>query len=162
MHFGDADRIRACLKSRSAPDAQHDALRAAGCERIFLDTALGKLARRPELDKALRSANRAGYQLVVTKLDWLGRSQENLIDLSKRCRKAVCVRVMRRKPGSFTHTSYVTPDFASPPSRSPFDESDLRELILRWRGDTAGMYRTWFLGLRASRTSAPFAAGLSM
>ncbi|WP_427175283.1 recombinase family protein [Arthrobacter sp. 92] len=63
------------------PEAQHDALRAAGCEQIFLDTASGKLARRPELDKALLSANRAGDQLVVTKLDRLGRSLEHLIEL---------------------------------------------------------------------------------
>jgi len=64
------------------PEAQHDALSAAGCQHVFLDTASGKLARRPELDKALLSANRAGDQLVVTKLDRLGRSLENLIDLS--------------------------------------------------------------------------------
>lgn len=64
------------------PEAQHDALTAAGCEQIFIDTASGKLARRPELDKALLSANRAGDQLVVTKLDRLGRSLENLIELS--------------------------------------------------------------------------------
>src|SRR6059058_1759055 len=65
------------------PEAQHDALTAAGCEQVFIDTASGKLARRPELDKALLSANRAGDQLVVTKLDRLGRSLENLIELSK-------------------------------------------------------------------------------
>jgi len=41
------------------------------------------LARRPGLDKALLSANRAGDQLVVTKLDRLGRSLEHLIALSK-------------------------------------------------------------------------------
>ncbi|MET3812159.1 recombinase family protein [Arthrobacter sp. UYEF3] len=64
------------------PEAQHDALSAAGCQQVFLDTASGKLVRRPELDKALLSANRAGDQLVVTKLDRLGRSLENLIDLS--------------------------------------------------------------------------------
>ena len=65
------------------PEAQHDALIAAGCEQVFIDTASGKLARRPELDKALLSANRAGDQLVVTKLDRLGRSLENLIELSR-------------------------------------------------------------------------------
>lgn len=64
------------------PEAQHDALTAADCEQIFIDTASGKLARRPELDKALLSTNRAGDQLVVTKLDRLGRSLENLIELS--------------------------------------------------------------------------------
>ncbi|MGH3831814.1 MAG: recombinase family protein [Pseudonocardiaceae bacterium] len=56
------------------PEAQHDVLTAAGCDEIFLDKASGKLARRPELDKALLSANRAGDTLVVTKLDRLARS----------------------------------------------------------------------------------------
>ncbi len=64
------------------PEAQHDALLAAGCEHVFTDKASGKLARRPELDNALRTA-RAGDQLVITKLDRLGRSLEHLIELSK-------------------------------------------------------------------------------
>jgi hypothetical protein len=65
------------------PDAQRDALTAAGCDQVFIDKASGKLARRPELDKALLSASRAGDQLVVTKLDRLGRSLDHLISLSK-------------------------------------------------------------------------------
>ena len=65
------------------PEAQHDALDAAGCDQIFTDKASGKLARRPELDKSLLSANRPGDQIVVTKLDRLGRSLEHLIELSK-------------------------------------------------------------------------------
>jgi DNA invertase Pin-like site-specific DNA recombinase len=64
-------------------DAQRDALAAAGCDHVFVDSASGKLAFRPGLEKALLSANRAGDQLVVTKLDRLGRSLENLIELSK-------------------------------------------------------------------------------
>jgi DNA invertase Pin-like site-specific DNA recombinase len=64
------------------PEAQQDALAAAGCERIFVDHASGKLARRPDLDKALLVA-REGDHLVVTKLDRLGRSLEHLIALSK-------------------------------------------------------------------------------
>ena len=63
------------------PEAQADALTGAGCESIYTDKASGKLARRPELDEALRGL-RAGDQLVVTKLDRLGRSLEHLIDLS--------------------------------------------------------------------------------
>ncbi len=69
------------------PDAQQDALTAAGCEQIFTDKASGKLARRPELDKALLVACRRGDQLVVTKLDRLGRSLEHLIDLSAELQK---------------------------------------------------------------------------
>jgi DNA invertase Pin-like site-specific DNA recombinase len=65
------------------PEAQHDALRSAGCDEVFIDKASGKLARRPELDRALLSASRAGDQLVITKLDRLGRSLEHLIELSK-------------------------------------------------------------------------------
>ncbi|MFI9533679.1 recombinase family protein [Nocardia fusca] len=65
------------------PEAQHDALTAAGCEQIFIDKASGKLASRPELNKALLVANRPKDQLVVTKLDRLGRSLEHLIELSK-------------------------------------------------------------------------------
>lgn len=65
------------------PEAQHDALTAAGCDEIFIDKASGKLASRPGLDRALLSANRNGDQLVITKLDRLGRSLEHLIELSK-------------------------------------------------------------------------------
>ena len=65
------------------PETQADALCAAGCDEVFVDKASGTLARRPELDKALLTANRAGDQLVVTKLDRLGRSLEHLIELSK-------------------------------------------------------------------------------
>jgi DNA invertase Pin-like site-specific DNA recombinase len=64
------------------PHAQQDALRAAGCEKIFTDKASGKLARRPELDKALLVA-REGDEIVVTKLDRLGRSLEHLLDLAR-------------------------------------------------------------------------------
>ena len=65
------------------PEAQEDAPGAAGCDMVVVDRASGKLARRPELERALLSANRAGDQLVVTKLDRLGRSLEHLIELSK-------------------------------------------------------------------------------
>jgi len=63
------------------PEAQRDALEAAGCDQIFIDKLSGKLASRPELDKAL-VALREGDHLVITKLDRLGRSLRNLMDLS--------------------------------------------------------------------------------
>jgi hypothetical protein len=64
-------------------DAQRDALAAAGCDQVFIDKASGKLVRRPELDRWALLVARAGDELVVTKLDRLGRSLEHLIDLSK-------------------------------------------------------------------------------
>jgi DNA invertase Pin-like site-specific DNA recombinase len=65
------------------PEAPHDALEGALCDQLFIDKASGKLARRPELDKAFAAANRHGDQLVVTKFDRLGRSLEHLIEISK-------------------------------------------------------------------------------
>jgi DNA invertase Pin-like site-specific DNA recombinase len=65
------------------PEAQHDALTAAGCEQIFIDNTSGTLASYPELDKALLAATRRGGQLVVTTLGQLGHSLEHLIQLSK-------------------------------------------------------------------------------
>jgi DNA invertase Pin-like site-specific DNA recombinase len=59
--------------------AQVDELEAAGCARIFADTASGSLRARPELDKAIAEA-RPGDVLVVWRLDRLGRSLRHLID----------------------------------------------------------------------------------
>ena len=58
-------------------DLQRDALKEAGCERIFEDTA-GGAAERPSLQQAL-SHLRAGDTLVVWRLDRLGRSLKDLI-----------------------------------------------------------------------------------
>lgn len=60
-------------------DLQKDALQAAGCERIWTDTASGATTARPGLDAAL-AACRAGDVLVVWKLDRLGRSLPHLVD----------------------------------------------------------------------------------
>jgi DNA invertase Pin-like site-specific DNA recombinase len=68
------------------PDAQEDALKVAGCDPVFVDKASGKLASRPELDKALIAA-REGDEFVITKLDRLGRSLKNLIELAETLEK---------------------------------------------------------------------------
>jgi DNA invertase Pin-like site-specific DNA recombinase len=62
------------------PEAQRDALEAANCDEIFVDKLSGKLASRPALDKALMVV-REGDHLVITKLDRLGRSLRNLMDI---------------------------------------------------------------------------------
>ena len=58
-------------------DLQRDALKEAGCERIFEDTA-GGTAERPNLQQAF-SHLRSGDTLVVWRLDRLGRSLKDLI-----------------------------------------------------------------------------------
>ena len=60
-------------------DLQQDALRAAGCERVFTDTASGTKTERPGLAAALEAC-RAGDILVVWKLDRLGRSLAHLVE----------------------------------------------------------------------------------
>jgi DNA invertase Pin-like site-specific DNA recombinase len=59
---------------------QQDALKAAGCIKIFTDKASGSLANRPQLDRMLDQL-RAGDVIVVWRLDRLGRSLKNLISL---------------------------------------------------------------------------------
>jgi len=59
---------------------QRDALTAASCERIFTDTMSGAKAERPGMRDALDFC-RVGDTLVVWRLDRLGRSLTNLIEL---------------------------------------------------------------------------------
>ena len=62
-------------------DLQHAALTAAGCSRIFTDHGVsGTTASRPELDKLLDHL-RGGDEVVVWKLDRLGRNTRNLLAL---------------------------------------------------------------------------------
>ena len=62
-------------------DSQLDALTSAGCERIWTDTASGKLARRPEWDKCLDYL-RAGDELVITRLSRMARSVRHLTEIA--------------------------------------------------------------------------------
>ncbi|MGA8053756.1 MAG: recombinase family protein [Burkholderiales bacterium] len=61
------------------PHLQLDALREAGCERIFEETASGARRDRPELTAALEFM-RSGDSLVVWKLDRLARSTRQLLE----------------------------------------------------------------------------------
>ncbi|MET3174666.1 UNVERIFIED_ORG: DNA invertase Pin-like site-specific DNA recombinase [Arthrobacter sp. UYCu721] len=62
-------------------DLQHAALKASGCRRIFTDHGVsGSSASRPELDKMLDHL-RDGDEVVVWKLDRLGRNTRNLLAL---------------------------------------------------------------------------------
>jgi len=61
-------------------DLQRDALTQAGCQKIFEDKVSGSRAERPGLDRALEML-RDDDTLVVWKLDRLGRSVKQLVDL---------------------------------------------------------------------------------
>jgi DNA invertase Pin-like site-specific DNA recombinase len=59
---------------------QTEALISAGCQKVFDDKISGSQSERPGLAKALEML-RDGDTLVVWKLDRLGRSVKNLVDL---------------------------------------------------------------------------------
>lgn len=59
---------------------QLEALRLAGCQKVFEDQVSGTRAERPGLAK-VREMLRNGDTLVVWKLDRLGRSVKQLVDL---------------------------------------------------------------------------------
>lgn len=62
-------------------DLQLQALTGAGCQKVYTDQASGTRAERPGLTQALDIA-RDGDTLVVWKLDRLGRTVKQLIDLT--------------------------------------------------------------------------------
>lgn len=77
MRFGYA-RVSTIEQNLSL---QTDALKAAGCDEIITDEASGKNANRPGLTNLLNNKLRAGDELVVWRLDRLGRSLKELIEL---------------------------------------------------------------------------------
>ena len=63
-------------------NSQIDVLSKYGCNRIFSEKVSGKKYKRTELDKCLDYL-REGDTLVITKLDRLGRTTKQLIELSQ-------------------------------------------------------------------------------
>ena len=61
-------------------DLQNDALKSAGCEKIYTDKMSGAKTDRPGLEEILGFI-RKGDTLVVWKLDRLGRSLKHLIQV---------------------------------------------------------------------------------
>jgi DNA invertase Pin-like site-specific DNA recombinase len=58
---------------------QQDALKEAGCEKIYIEQMSGAIRERPALAEALEYA-RSGDTLIVWKLDRLARSMKQLIE----------------------------------------------------------------------------------
>ena len=63
-------------------DSQIDTLKNFGCSKIFKEKVSGRKTKRSELDKCLEYL-REGDTLVVYKLDRLGRTTKQLIELAQ-------------------------------------------------------------------------------
>lgn len=68
------------------PELQRDAIERANCELVFEDKMTGTKAKRPGLNKLLKTL-KSGDTVVVWKLDRLGRSLINLADLLQKFKK---------------------------------------------------------------------------
>jgi DNA invertase Pin-like site-specific DNA recombinase len=85
-------------------DSQVDDLTAYGCDKIFTDTASGKLAARPELDKAL-AYRREGDVFVITRLSRAMRSLKHLLALADELReRGVGLVVLKQQIDTTTPT----------------------------------------------------------
>ena len=67
-------------------DLLQDALQKAGCEKIFVDELSGAKAARPGLKQAMDSLREEDV-LVVWRLDRLGRSLRNLLELVEKLKE---------------------------------------------------------------------------
>ena len=65
------------------PQLQIDALKAAKCKPIYVEQKSGKNMNRPELTRCLDTL-RKGDTLVIWKLDRLGRSLRDLLEIAER------------------------------------------------------------------------------
>ncbi len=69
-------------KKEQSLDRQIDTIEQYGCERIFIEKVSGHKNKRNESDKCLDYL-REGDMLVIYKLDRLGRTTKQLIELSQ-------------------------------------------------------------------------------
>lgn len=75
-----------CSTADQKLDSQTDALKQAGCMKIFAEKASGKNADRPVLVKALEYL-REGDTLVVFKFDRLSRSTKDMLQIAEQLKE---------------------------------------------------------------------------
>ena len=99
-------------------DLQLDALKLEKCEKVFTDKLSGSRKNRPGLD-SMKKILRKGDEVVVWKLDRLGRSLRDLVDL---------VNFLNEKEVSF-HSIQDRIDTSSPVGQFTFHMShSLKEI----------------------------------
>jgi DNA invertase Pin-like site-specific DNA recombinase len=64
------------------PDSQKDALNRAGVDQLFIEKFTGTKSSRPEWDQ-VKKILRKGDTLVITRLDRLGRSSKDLLEIGE-------------------------------------------------------------------------------
>jgi len=126
-------------------DLQHDALRAAGCDKVFDDKRSGAGAGLPGRDALLAFARRSDV-VIVWKLDRLGRSLHDLIEIVNALHEqGVGLRSLREALDTTTPTGKLT--FHVFGALSEFEAAVLRErtraglAAARDRGVTLGRPR---------------------
>ena len=88
MKIGYA-RVSTASGQESGLETQIDALKKAGCERIYSDKLSGKNRDRPELEAMLK-ALRKGDHVVAVKIDRIARSMGDLYGIAKSIEDAGC------------------------------------------------------------------------
>ena len=127
-------------------DLQHDALLKTGCEKIFDETVSGAAPRLPVRQELLEYA-RPGDTVVVFKLDRLGRSLRDLIDIVNALgERGVGLRSLRESIDTTTPAAKLT--FHVFCALAEFERDTVRErtraglLAARKRGKTPGRPRS--------------------
>jgi DNA invertase Pin-like site-specific DNA recombinase len=99
----------------NTPSSQVDALTAAGCYRVFVETASGARPDRPTLEQLLDQL-RPGDTLVVWKLDRLGRSLRHLVDtITGLAERGVGFRSLQEAIDTTTTRAASSSSTSSPP-----------------------------------------------
>ena len=125
-----------------ALDLQLDALKKAGCSKIYTETVSGVQTGRPALAKVLDNV-RSGDVLVIWKLDRLGRSLKNLIEIVNELRQRK-VGLKSLDDPIDTTTSHGRLTFNIFASLAEFERDCIRErtnaglIAARARGRTGG------------------------
>jgi len=120
-------------KKEQNPDLQRRELEAAGCMRVFKESISSREQRGPQLEAALDYC-REGDVLVVWKLDRLGRSIEELIELVNELKdRGVGFRSLRERLDTTTPGGKLA--FHVFASIAEFERNIIRERTMPAKGD---------------------------
>ncbi|MCY1740853.1 recombinase family protein [Ensifer sp. SL37] len=109
------------------PELQLEALRRAGCEKVFTERGSGARDDRPESSRILSDVLRTGDTLVVWKLDRLARSLKKLIATAEELERAKMIR--ERTTAGLVEARQRGRKGGRPPAMRPNDIAAARALM---------------------------------